>query len=92
MFDPGSQALLEYRMGRNKAVILHEDGACILNAHLGISLPDGTWHSNSGYTGEPHLHDGECPVCTIHTDRKPVCDFCEEEAQERRVLLMKGGR
>lgn len=86
--DPGSRALLEQRMGPNKAVIIHPDGAYILNAHLGISSPDGTWHSNTDYLGISHLRDGQCPQCHAETDLKPVCEPCEERAQRRRSLLM----
>lgn len=86
--DPGIRALLEQRMGPNKAVILDSDSAYILNAHLGISSPDGTWHSNRDYLGISHLRDGQCPQCHAGTDLKPVCEPCEERAQRRRSLLM----
>ena len=87
--DPGSRALLEQRMGPNKAVILSSGVAVILNAHLGISSPDGTWHSNRDYLGISHLRDGLCPQCHAETDLKPVCEPCEERAQRRRSLLME---
>jgi hypothetical protein len=87
--DPGTRALLEQRMGRNKAVIIYppDNTSYILNAHLGISLPDGTWHSNADYTGVPHIMPGLCPLCGDETELTPVCASCEKEAQARRELL-----
>lgn len=86
--DPGVRALLEQRMGRNKAVILYPDSTSyILNAHLGVSLPDGTWHSNTDFTGVPHIIPGLCPLCGDETELTPVCASCEKEAQARRELL-----
>jgi hypothetical protein len=89
--DGISVALLEARMGPNKAVILRPGKpAMILNHQLGIRLPDGTWHSNSDYLGISHHVPGFCPQCGTATDEKPVCASCEEQAQRRRALLMRG--
>jgi hypothetical protein len=83
--------LLEERMGPNKAVVLHPAGkVTILNGHLGIALPDGAWHSNTDYLGIPHHLPGICPQCAEPTGDKPVCASCEEQAQGRRALLMRG--
>jgi hypothetical protein len=91
--DGISVALLEARMGPNKAVILRPGKpAMILNHQLGIRLPDGTWHSNPDYLGISHHVPGFCPQCGTATDEKPVCASCEEQAQGRRALLMKGTR
>jgi hypothetical protein len=88
--DPDEVALLERRMGPSRAVVLFPASrALILNAHLGICLPDGTWHSNRDYLGEPHVIPGVCPVCKAETDLKPVCETCEGRAQRRRALLME---
>ncbi len=89
--DPDEVRELESRMGPNKAVILrYGSPGLILNAHLGIRLPDGTWHSNTDYLGVPHLVPGICPQCSTETDQKPVCPSCEEKAQARKALLMAG--
>jgi hypothetical protein len=85
--DPGQRALLESRMEFNKAVILHPDGAWILNAHLGVSLADGTWHSNLDYLGVPHVISGFCGVCRLASPAL-ICDSCRVRAGDRKALLM----
>lgn len=91
--DRKAVALLERRMGPNKAVILRGlSPALILNKRLGITLDDGTWHSNSDYLGVSHHVPGSCPQCNAETDCKPVCASCERKAQGRRALLMKGAK
>lgn len=89
--DRDSRALLEHRMGRNKAVILRPGYPVrILNRQQGIMLGDGTWHSNPDYLGISHHVPGFCPQCGTATDDKPVCLSCEGKAQSRRALLMRG--
>jgi hypothetical protein len=88
--DEQDRALLEMRMGPNKAVILRPGKEVrILNRYQGILLPDGTWHSNSDYLGEQRPA-GICPQCNEVTDQKPVCPSCESKAQARRALLTEG--
>jgi glutamine amidotransferase len=85
---PQDRALLEERMGPNKAVILKtgKRAGIILNRHLGI-MDGKTWHSNADYLGIPHIIPGICPACHAETDLTPVCARCEEKAQGRRLLL-----
>lgn len=80
--------MLETLMGPNKAVILRPDRpGVILNAELGVTLPDGTWHSNADYTGVPHVVPGKCPVCGVAAEGL-VCGSCEEWAQLRKAALL----
>lgn len=99
--DPAHVALLEERMGPNRAVILREGRALILNAHQGITLPDGTWHSNTDYLGVRTLTSGRCLYATHKTHAcynpgelllgdKLICRPCDKKARERRELLMEG--
>jgi hypothetical protein len=88
--------ILEQRLGpHNKLVILKPDGhADILNPQHGITLPDGTWHSNISYTGEMHVNPGECFTCGGPPDvqvsaRSSVCQDCYTAVTARRELLME---
>lgn len=98
--DPAQKALLEARMGPNKAVVLRGRKAHLLNAWQGEFLPDGTWHSNTDYLGVSHEVPGRC----LYADRpsfacgndgeislgdKLICASCDEKARERHGLLME---
>jgi hypothetical protein len=99
---PAQKRLLEERMGPSKAVVIHGARAYILNPHLGVFLEDGTWHSNTDYTGESHhVPDGRCLYAAHQTHgcgnpgelplgRHLLCRPCDKAARERRALLMEG--
>lgn len=84
---------LEQWLGRNKMVLLPallSEDAVILNRHLGITLPDGTWHSNSDYTGVSHLAAGQCGACGTKLPgaaEASQCDDCTDAFHARRELL-----
>lgn len=86
-------AMLEARLGRNKIAILSREGApLILNAELGLTLPDGTWHSNEDFTGAFHLRAGQCGACHRRLPGLPEvsrCGTCTEAAFGRRALLVR---
>ena len=73
----------------SKVVVLstrHEP--VILNKHLGVTLDDGTWHSNTDYTGvtlSPPA--GHCRLCR-DVSELAVCVGCQVEAEARRELLL----
>lgn len=83
--------LLEDRLGYNKIAIMRSHGSpIILNKALGLTLPDGTWHSNADFTGAFHLAPGQCGACHAPMRGAPEasrCEACTAAAQERRGLL-----
>jgi glutamine amidotransferase len=84
--DPEDFRRLDGLMGFNKAVVLFGDRAHILGEHLGIWLPDGSWHSNGDYTGV-HASAGLCVACKLvppEPGAKPaVCAGCGHAASVR---------
>jgi len=82
---------LEQALGRNKMVLQPAAGEpVVLNAHLGVALPDGTWHSNRDYCGESHLAPDQCGSCGAALPGAPpatLCDECRKLFEGRRTML-----
>jgi glutamine amidotransferase len=104
LLNPASRAVLEERMGPNKAVILSTNillpRVIILNGSKGIMLPGGTWHSNRDYLGTSHLEEGKCIICSqipqegasVIGEGDILCHSCEATASNRYELLMEAVR
>lgn len=85
------RAQLERLIGSNKMIILRPGKPDVfLNSHLGIWLPDGSWHSNSDYTGSSHLRAGQCSACGIpvpSVEAATLCPRCQADFEQRYVRL-----
>jgi hypothetical protein len=83
---------LENRLGRNKMVVLPPAGdPTVLNRHLGITLDDGTWHSNCDYTGTSHIAAEQCSACGKAVPGLPaarLCATCQGAYENRRGILV----
>jgi hypothetical protein len=83
---------LEAALGRNKMILQPASGEpTLLNAHLGVWLPDGSWQSNHDYSGNSHLAPGQCSSCHTPLPGAPaatLCDECRERFETRRGVLV----
>jgi hypothetical protein len=83
---------LENRLGRNKMVVLPPAGEpTVLNRHLGVTLDDGTWHSNCDYTGTSHIAAERCSACGKAVPGLPaarLCATCQGAYENRRSILV----
>jgi glutamine amidotransferase len=88
--DAGDRAELEALMGLSRAVVITADGRGIVlneNAPGTITLADGTWHSNTGYTGVPPVEPGTCAVCGQPLSTGRICAECQAGAETRRLAM-----
>jgi hypothetical protein len=97
--NPLERRLLEQRMGPNRAVVLsvsghHERSAYILNKDQGITLEDGSWHSNAMFLG---VQPEGCRLCftedapmVVLPSGSRICEPCHKALATRRELLMEG--
>lgn len=60
----------------------------ILNKRSGFTLPDGTWHSNSDYTGIALNPEGFCPLCKEESETR-ICARCQAAAAMTRDELYR---
>lgn len=89
LFDDSQRAELEHQIGDSKAVILSADhDPVILNAHLGVFMPDGTWHSNTMFTGVALTKPGRCALCDAESSTR-ICANCQAAGEPRRILLLE---
>ena len=87
LFDDSQRAELERQMGDSRAVILSADhDPVILNAHLGVFMPNRIWHSNPMFTGVALTEPGKCALCDTESSTR-ICADCQAAGEPRRVSL-----